>query len=134
MSFGVYVAGRTADTVWVRQIQEIVREHGGEITFDWTGSDGEIRSDWSDASERAAQLSSRELKAVLDADLTILCWNSGALGALLETGIALAHGKDVIVLGEPRESVFWYLPNVVRAADEDELRSILASRIRTLVA
>ena len=131
--FGVYVAGRTADTAWVRQVQEIVREHGGYITFDWTGPDGEIRADWSDQPERAAQLSRRERQAVMSADLTILCWSPGALGALLETGIALAHGKDVIVLGEPRESVFWYLPGVKRAADETALRAILRIRQAALL-
>lgn len=131
----VYVAGRTSDTERVRRVQQMVRDRGGEITFDWTdvegpNAQGEIRRDWSGAPLRARALSERERQAVVDADITILCWGDGACGALLETGIAMGAGRSVIVLGATRESVFWYLPNVYRHDTEQHLGWLLDDLFR----
>lgn len=41
----VYVAGRTSQRARVRHMQWLLTERGHEITFDWTGAEGEIRPD-----------------------------------------------------------------------------------------
>lgn len=41
----IYVAGRTTDLGNVVPIAESLKEEGHEITFEWWGPDGEIRSD-----------------------------------------------------------------------------------------
>jgi nucleoside 2-deoxyribosyltransferase len=125
----VYVAGRTGDIENVRLAQQICREAKCEITFDWTGDDGEIRSSWEAAPDRAQTLSERERKAVEDSDLVVLVWavtdNGGPVGALLEVGMAMALKKRVIVVGPARESVFWYLPEVERVENLDALKETL---------
>lgn len=123
----VYVAGRVKDIPAVQRAQAIVRGFGHEITFDWTGDNGEVRDDWSGAPERAREISSMERDAVRDADALVLVWHEhGGLGALIETGMALAQGKRIIVYGEPRESVFWYAPGVERAPNVLALGEALA--------
>lgn len=173
----VYVAGRTTDIERVRSVIAAVEKAGHEITFDWTGSEGEIRTDldpkdlvvenytprgigpqtigyeampsckitheptgvvtvgegrslvqahdqamkrmrsalnagWGEDPERASELAQRERQAVWDADVVVLCWSEDILGAAIEVGMAMGDQKQVIVFGQKRDSVFWYLPNV----------------------
>jgi hypothetical protein len=112
----VYVAGRRSDKSLVRGVQEILIAAGHEITFDWTGPNGERRDDWSDVPDRARELSTRERHAVRSADMLVLVGSEphGGLGCFIETGMALALGIPVLVVGLVRESVFWYLPIVER--------------------
>jgi hypothetical protein len=116
----VYVAGRTADQERVRRVQGLCREAGHTITFDWTGPDGDIRSDWRSEAERAAELSKRELEAVATADVLVLCGPDphGGLGCYIETGMAMAMGLSIVIIEPVRESVFWYLPGVVRCQED----------------
>jgi hypothetical protein len=116
------VAGRTRDLERVRECQQICRDCGGEITFDWTGPDGEIQRDWSLKRERAREISTRERDAVYDCDVLVaLHYDEFGLGQSIEIGMAMAFEKRVIVIGPFRESVFWYLPKVVRIDSMDQL-------------
>lgn len=123
----IYVAGRTKDIENVRTVQAVVMAKGHHITFDWTDPEyGDIRSDWSNAIAAARSHASIEREAVRQSDCVILVWHEhGGLGALFETGMAMAYSKRVIVVGTPRESVFWYLQNVERVKDMHELESVL---------
>lgn len=126
-SLRVYVAGRTEDVERVRRVQQIVFDVGGEVTFDWTGPEGDIRKDWRGSSDRARELAQRERRAVLDANVLVLCGPDphGGLGCFIETGMAMARGGiDIFVIEPVRESVFWYLPGVVRCS-EGYLREVL---------
>lgn len=124
----VYVAGRTKDVGTVQRVQSMVRGVGHEITFNWTGVEGEIRDSWASDPTRAREISSLERDAVRDADMLVLVWHEhGGLGALIETGMALAQGKRVIVYGVPRESVFWYAPGVEMAPDAIALMAALGA-------
>ena len=80
-------------------MQELVRRAGWAITFDWTGAEGEIRTDgsWDSASEKGADIAEREIQACRDADLTILLFppQGGGLGCWIEMGATLASGGDV---------------------------------------
>jgi hypothetical protein len=127
----VYVAGRLADMERVRTVQAIVRAVGARITFDWTGPEGDQRSDWSAESERAAELSLRERRAVVDADLLVLCGPDphGGLGCFIEAGMALGRGIPVIVLEPVRESVFWYLPGVRRCKHAVEFGRVIQNQV-----
>jgi hypothetical protein len=123
---GAYVAGRTSDVERVRRMQDAMVRAGYEITFDWTGEEGEIRKDWGGvAHERGAALSQREIAAVRRADVTVLCWldpmegRQGMVGALIEAGVALGAGRELWVIGPlPRDSVFFHHPNATVFADE----------------
>ena len=112
----IYVAGRTQEIERVRAVQKICIDAGHEITFDWTGPEGDIRTDWSMEAERARELSRRERRAVFVADVLVLCGPEphGGLGCFIETGMAIGMRKPVIVIEPVRESVFWYLPGVKR--------------------
>lgn len=115
----LYVAGSTKAIPDVRAVIEICRYGGHEITFDWTGEEGEIRSDWSANGERAAELATLERDAVNTADALVLVAppeGVPGLGCWTEVGMALGRGIPVLLVGTPRESVFWYLPHVRRTS------------------
>lgn len=116
-----YVAGSTRDRERVNAVQNIARAFGYQITFDWTGPDGEIRTDgsWDSVPERGAQIASREIQACKDADLIILLFppNGGGLGCWIEMGAGLASGAEIWVVGQQRDSVFWQHPQVTRLDD-----------------
>lgn len=40
----VYLAGRTTDLERIRRVADIITDNGHEITFEWWGPDGEIRT------------------------------------------------------------------------------------------
>lgn len=117
----VYVAGSTRDVERVNAVQQIAVAFGCEIVFDWTGAEGEIRTDgsWDTVPERGARIALREVAACQEADLIILLFppNGGGLGCWIEMGAGLATGAEVWVVGAARDSVFWQHPNVVRLDD-----------------
>lgn len=116
----VYVAGSTKGVSRVQVVMAEVRRGGHEITFDWTGAEGEIRdnqADWANDLRRATELSGLERDAVLTADALVLVAppaNVAGLGCWMEVGIALGRQIPVLLVDGPRESLFWYLPNVYR--------------------
>lgn len=130
----VYVAGRVAWIDDVRHAQALAVAAGHEITFDWTGAEGETRHDWTSAVALARHIGEREKGAVLTADAVILIGQGceeggGGLGCFIEVGMALAADVDVFVVGPCRESVFWYQPNVVRVRTSEEAVAALTDGI-----
>lgn len=116
-----YVAGSTKDVANVRALQQLLRDAGWSITFDWTGVEGEIRSDWSgDAHVRGGDLSVREIAACATADAIFLLCPPRGLGCWVELGAALASGVPAIVVAPQRESVFFHHPLVTVVASMDE--------------
>lgn len=122
----VYVAGRTGDLDRVNRVQEICRDAGCVISFDWTGPEGDIRTDWRREVPRASELAKRELDAVATSDALVICGPDphGGLGCFIETGMAMAYGLPIFVIEPVRESVFWYLPRVVKC-QEGYLKEVL---------
>jgi hypothetical protein len=114
----VYVAGSTRDVERVNRVQALVRSAGWEITFDWTGAEGEDT-----VPERGAAIASREIEACVTADLTILLFPplGGGLGCWIEMGATLGAGGEVWVVDPGRDSVFWQHPRVRRFAGIVEL-------------
>lgn len=126
----IYVAGSTRDIERVKGVHDVVRAFGHEITFDWTGAEGEIRTDgsWDSASEAGARIAVREVEASYTADLTILLYppSGGGLGCWIEMGATLAGGGEVWVVEPARDSVFWQHPCVRRFGSTRELMAALA--------
>lgn len=125
----VYVAGSTRDLDRVRSVQNLARSLNHEITFDWTGSEGEIRIDgsWDVAHETGSRVAQTEIAACLSADLTILLFppNGGGLGCWIEMGASLASGSQVWVVSPGRDSVFWQHPLVSRFSTLEDLSHML---------
>lgn len=122
----VYVAGSTRDTGRINDVQRWCRDLGWDITFDWTGPEGEIRNPrggadfqnaaggWAEAPEKGAEISMREIEACRSADLSIVLFppGGGGLGCWVEMGATLAAGGQVWIVAPERDSVFWMHPNV----------------------
>lgn len=116
--FHVYVAGGTRDVRRVNVIQDWCRNVGWTITFDWTGAEGEIRTDgsWDTVPDRGATIATREIAACTAADLTIVMCPPTGLDCWIEMGATLATGGEVWVVSPHRDSVFWQHPRVRRFA------------------
>lgn len=63
---------------------------------------------------------------VLRADTVVLLNSGKSEGKAVETGIAIAHFKPIIVIGT-RSNLFHYLPNVHMVASADEALELLNS-------
>jgi len=132
-----YVAGRTSNIEGVRAVQRVLREHGIEITLDWTSLDGNFRPDWDQAPLEAERIAEMERHACVTADFLVLVCGSdtaNGLGMFIETGMALAYGIPVIVVGSIRDSIFWYLRDVTRIDTVDELPDTLRAWFPSLEA
>lgn len=123
----VYVAGRVSEIDRVRRVQQIVKDAGDHITFDWTQFETGV-NDGTMSPQEARGIARMEFLGVQRCDLLILCWQDqgerSMLGALLETGMALGMGATVWVLDCDRRSVFWELP-AVKLLAESELEEAL---------
>lgn len=115
----IYVAGSCKMAREVNCAQAILEEAGHQITFDWTADLNGIKTDWSDHLPDARWRSLRERVAVKSADVVVLVAPpvGRGLGCFIEVGMALAARTPVVVWGDARESVFWYLPEVTRVTD-----------------
>lgn len=123
----VYVAGSTKEVDRVKKVQEVVRNKGWDITFDWTGAEGEIKTKrpW----VKGAQIARNEIQACQDADLTILLCPvvSTGLGCWIELGATLASGHEVWIVEPQKDSVFWEHPDVREFIEESELFEAIAT-------
>lgn len=120
----IYVAGSRHDIHRVRRVQASLIEIGCAITYDWT-----IRCEHWAGQDRAlpiplaCQTAEEERIGVNNADALVLVWNDEhqGVGRIIETGMAMAAKKPIIVLGEPYPVVFWHLPEVQIVQDRTSL-------------
>lgn len=143
----IYVAGKTQDVEKVRTIMRIVKRLGHEITHDWTVKLDQAMLDRQrvEMTETGRELQEREMaiadrEGVRDADVLLIVSSEHALvGALIEAGMALGLGKQVIMVKAPMESfpssVFWHLPEILLATtNEDSIAWALSCVDRDLIA
>lgn len=106
MTIAVYLAGRSEDLPAIRTLRDRLATHDISCTSRWL--------DGLDTSERIGAL--KCLADIARCDVVVLVnppkvHRSGTGGRHVETGLALAIGRPVIVFGA-RENVFHYLPHV----------------------
>ena len=114
----IYFASASANWPEVRKWMNLARVRGHEITFDWTTmveqhGRGEPLSTKHAILKEAAH---KDRAGVYDCDVLINLWTNDQCGALLETGMAIAHGKWVLIAANSmldiRYSVFWELNQI----------------------
>lgn len=96
----IYVASSIKNIDWVREVQEIIRDQGAEIAYDWTAH-GDVTGQ---GAERCTEVAQSEIEAVRRADGLIVLLPGGR-GTHIEIGIALALEKPVLVLASKVYSV-----------------------------
>ncbi len=133
----IYIAGSTSSVEKVRIIRDLVLKTGHIVTFDWTltkeeGGEGEIRTTWQNEPGRAEELSSCERRAVERADVLIINIDKfiGGPGKWIEYGMAAARKIPIWIYHrgeypEGRDSVFFYLPEVLAIDNEVDLEMYL---------
>lgn len=100
------------------------KEHGHEITYDWTVHG---RIDPSER-ERIVSIATDELNGVLNCE-TLLLLLPGRFGSHIELGAALAADKRVFIIGfepEMQSSSFYYLPRIKHIKDLDTMKHMIA--------
>jgi hypothetical protein len=131
MNLSCYVAGRVADPV-VRAVLGAVKSAGLTITHDWT-ADGALPKPYVDHAEVNGPHAQAMIDGASRADLFVLCWDAGMLGAAVEWGAALASGATCVIIGLPaggRQSVFAAHPQVRLFDGMHEFRQWLGQFIR----
>ncbi len=135
MSLQVYVAGSRHERAEINALQAFITAHGHEITFDWTGHEGAVLADHSGGhhgpdEERWAAIADREIRAVVDADVVVVCLSpvGRGRGTFIEVGVALRDRKPVLLVGDAKanDSNFWALPNVILIKNDTQLVNTLA--------
>ena len=98
----IYVAGKWEEKQQVRIVQQILRNAGHEITFDWTQQldvTDEIDLDEQCKLDIEGVMSADALVAVLVDENKYVCKSSNRY---VEIGIAIGAGIPVYILGKPR--------------------------------
>jgi hypothetical protein len=136
----VYVAGRFREYAKVRRMIDVLAEEGHVCTYDWTRTDefdehGEPRVDpGTGGAELPADAQQKyainDLMGAMECDVLVLLAMDPLYGALIETGVALAMAKQVIVIGPVlRQSIFWALPNVVQVDSASDAIEFLRTEV-----
>lgn len=105
-----YVASSIKNAAWVNRIQVVLEALGFTITYDWT-THGDVTAQ---GSERCAEVATRELLAVQQADVLVVLLPGGK-GTHWECGVASAAGTPIIMISDGvrrTDSVFYFATNV----------------------
>jgi len=111
----IYVAGSGRDLARVRTVQKALREHGHEITYDWTS---DIEHNGSTAESDldpvvAAAYAVADAQAVLDARAFVLVLpQTLSIGSWVEFGIAIGtrRKQEIFSIGDnPYRTIFGHL-------------------------
>lgn len=118
----IYVASKFENVDEVRFYQRELKKAGHTITFDWTSyNDTPLQEKGLETALAAyrQKCALLDMEGVRSADALVLipCPEMGGWGRYAEFGAAAILRKDIIVVGECRESVFLYLPCVRRVTD-----------------
>lgn len=99
----IYVAGKYQDRDRVRVVYQILREHGHEITLDWTNHNIYPNDA---VAEKLSGFAQDDVSGVLSADLFIglMTIPYEYKGLWVEMGIALGKGIPVYIIGNAGDS------------------------------
>ncbi len=127
----VYVGGSTKEIGRVQDMQRWAVTCDFELSFDWTGPEGDIWS-WENGAQSLSSnrraLATREIEAVINSQLVIILAPppGRGLGCWVEAGAALGAGIDLWVVSQ-RDSVFWQHPLVRTFETDAELVKALST-------
>ena len=110
----VYVAAKWEDRERAREVMNAFREAGDTITYDWTV----------DESSFSAKQAAADRQGVLDADIFVGVFEKelAYMGALVEMGMAAAHGIPIFIMGHGIDKcIFTLLPEVERISGYEQL-------------
>lgn len=121
----LYVASSVRNFERVREIQQLLLEHGYTITYDWTRAapDEVWRNGGAEGDPVFLKEQARlDKEGVIFADIVVVLDHERNYGTLIEIGMAIAADIPVVIVGRPkRDSVFWHLDNISIVEDDAEL-------------
>lgn len=97
----IYVASKFENKEEVREAHRKLRAAGYEITFDWTPhDDSHAETLGLSRDEYLKQCALDDYNGVYDADYLVLIPYPNMRGAFIETGMAIAQGTPVLIVGD----------------------------------
>jgi hypothetical protein len=115
-----FVSGKVGSEKDAKEVMELLRKAGHEITFDWTTIphlrpyDENVR-----ASREAAILESHGVRT---ADVVVIVSHDRGVGLFVELGIAIGAGIPVrVISGEESRTMFFHHPLVKRVKHIDDV-------------
>jgi len=113
----IYVAGKWEETEAVRAVQELVRQAGHIVSYDWTRY-------LKDLPLRLQAIA--DLEGVLQADAVIFLNHPRCAGAFTEIGIAIGQQIPVVVVKpELKDNIFFNLDRVYSCQTASEAVQLL---------
>jgi hypothetical protein len=106
-----------------RSVVTLLTSRGWQRALDWT--DIKVQKPYLDHMGANRPAAEAMKAAAAASDLVVLVPDEDVFGALIETGVAIAFGAQVAVLGASRQSIFWCLPGVHLVEDLDGMNSLV---------
>lgn len=132
----IYVAGRFQSYEKVRRVIDHLKQHGHEITYDWTRT-AEFGPDGHPIAANAHDLpvatlrsyARRDLHGVSTADFVVVCADDSLCGGWIEVGYALASPqvRRIFVIATERWSIFLELQKVRQVPSYEEWFRLIES-------
>ena len=127
----VYVAGRFTEKPVVQDAMRQLREHGHEITFDWTHHDATgLTGD--NLAHYLRSAANADASGVIFCDVLLLLDHPDCRGAYTELGIAIGLQSRILVVGAIESSIpgmwqniFMHLPEVEHVSSVSEAITII---------
>lgn len=130
----VYVTSKYENYLAVREAQALLREHGFDISYDWTKAHDEFPKLTSAVQRDVYQLeqAKRDLKGALEADFQLCLGHEKIRGGMVELGVALAIGCPIFIVDARLcDNVFFHLPQVKKCPSVGHaVGEIILARLR----
>lgn len=107
----IYIAGHNQEVA--KEISELLKENGHEITSNWLYKPFNRTNDHS--IEERVNIAVEDYNDIVDADSVILISSPKRVpgGKFVEAGIALGQRKPVYVIGHRENMLMWH-PNIIQ--------------------
>ena len=114
----IYLAAPWIHRDAARLAAEQLRAAGHKVTSNWLEHpDLLIGDDWELAAEWYPQLQQQaveDITDILSSDVVLLLALAKSEGKATELGVAYANGMPIILVGERKHNIFYFLPDIYR--------------------
>lgn len=115
-----YIASRTKNKELVQEVKQKLEAKGHEVTFDWTQIG--LLTPYEENIDKCQEVAEKITKAIETTDNFILISDKEGTDMFVEYGLALAHNKNIYIIGEHNKRSLMHLhPKAIHLKNFNEL-------------